>query len=97
VISTREGVRSNILAISLAVLGVAPVFGAFVLNSYNFGSCPGAQQGQPVCDHTMSLAGITFRIGATANGIFTFGAVVLVISLGIGLYWTMKRKSQRVT
>jgi len=45
----------------------------------------------------MPLAGITFRIGATANGIFTFGAVVLVISLGVGLYWTMKRKSQRVT
>jgi hypothetical protein len=72
------------------------VFGSFVLGSYDFGSCPGAQPGQPVCDHTMMLGGMTFQIGATANLILTLGALVLVSSLGVGLNWMKKRKPQKL-
>jgi hypothetical protein len=94
--SSLEGEGRPILPVSLALLGMGLVFGSFVLGSYDFGSCPGAQPGQPVCDHTMMLGGITFQIGATANLILILGALVLVSSLGVGLNWMKKRKPQKL-
>jgi hypothetical protein len=94
--NSLEGEGRPILPVSLALLGMALVFGSFVLGSYDSGSCPGAQAGQPVCDHTMVLGGITFQIGATANLILILGALVLVSSLGAGLNWMKKRKPQNL-
>jgi hypothetical protein len=89
-----QGEGRPILPVGLALLGMGLVFGSFVLGSYDFGSCPGAQLGQPTCDHTMMLGGITFQIGATANIILILDALLLVSSLGAGLNWMKKLKPQ---
>ncbi len=86
------------LILSLALLGLGLVFGSFVLDSYNVGSCPEAAGnpyfhpspvfplfGNSFCDHTMMVGGITFWIGHTAEGVLGAGTVLLISSLAIGL------------
>ena len=73
------------------MMGVGLILGAFILGSYNTGFCPEHPLpplfGRSLCDHSMTIDGITFWISATAEGILAAGAVVLVSSIAIGLYW----------
>lgn len=82
--------RPKILALSLAVVGVGLVVVAFVLGSYNTGSCPEHPSpplfGQSLCDHTMTVDGMTFWISATAEGILTVGVALLASCAVVALY-----------
>jgi hypothetical protein len=84
-----------ILALSLGMIGVGLILGAFILGSYNTGFCPEHPSqpffGQSLCDHAMTIDGITFWISATAEGILEIGAVLLVSSMAILLYGTSRR------
>jgi hypothetical protein len=78
-------------------MGAGLILGAFILGSYNTGFCPEHPPpplfGRSLCDHTMTIDGITFWISATAEGILAAGAVLLVSSMAIGLYRTKSRRT----
>ena len=82
--------KTTVLALSLAMIGVGLFLGGLALDSYNTGSCPGLQSPppfrQPPCDHTMTVDGITFWIGATADEILAAGAALLASSMVVVLF-----------
>lgn len=78
-------------------MGLGLVLGAFILGTYNTGFCPEHPSpplfGRSLCDHAMTIDGITFWISATAEGILVAGAVVLVSSMAVGLYGMKSRRT----
>jgi len=78
------------LALSLGIIGAGLILGAFILGSYNTGFCPEHPSpplfGHSLCDHAMTIDGITFWISATAEGILAVGAGLLISGMAIGLY-----------
>jgi hypothetical protein len=79
----------EILVLSLAMMGAGLILGAFILGSYNTGWCPANPTpplfGHSLCDHAMTIDGITFWISATAEGILAAGAALLVSSVAVAL------------
>lgn len=94
---SEAAMRPKILALSLAVMGVGLVLGAFILGSYNTGFCPEHPSpplfGRSLCDHAMTIDGMTFWISATAEGILAAGAGVLVSSMAVALYGIQCRRT----
>ncbi len=89
--------RSKVVAIgiSLVALGGVLAFSGFILNTYNRGSCPFIPEVGPlVCDHMMTLGGVTFWIGATSAALEVIGTIVLVSGLVIYISQASKRKEQ---
>jgi|HubBroStandDraft_6_1064221.scaffolds.fasta_scaffold327237_2 hypothetical protein len=89
--------RPIVLALSLGIIGVGLIVGAFTLGSYDTGFCPEHPSppmfGHSLCDHAMTVDGVTFWIRATAEGILAVGAVLIVSGLTMGLYGIKSREN----